>query len=96
MPGQGMIPEQDVVIAFSIKELFVEIRDDIKLMASKMDDKASRADLAQVIDRLDHVDTRLNENDTWKASLRAYVIGTAVGSSLLSGGVLAGLLKVIH
>lgn len=95
MPGQGMVPEQDVVIAFSIKELFVEIRDEIRAMNVKLDEKASLADLQAQAVRVDAVEARLNENDAWRAGLKGYMLGAAVGGGLASGGVIAGLLQVL-
>lgn len=95
MAGQGMIPENDVIIAFSIKELFVEIRDEIKAMSVKMDDKASVVDLMKVEDRITVHDTRLAENDSKWAGLRGYMLGAAVGGGVLSGGMIAGLSKLL-
>lgn len=90
-----MVPEQDVIIAFSIKELFVEIRDDIRAMNVKMDEKASLADLHAQGLRVDALEDRLNENDSWRAGLKGYMLGAAIGGGLASGGVIAGLLQVL-
>ena len=90
-----MIPEQDVIIAFSIKELFVEIRDDLKAMSLKMDDKASLVDLHTLAVKVDGHEQRFSENDAKWAGLKGYMLGAAAGGGLLSGGIIAGVAKLV-
>lgn len=95
------MPEQldDLTVTYGVKELLAEIRDSVTRTETKLDEKASRADLAHVADRVSEIEQanqrRLGDVERGLEAIKNRAIG-ASAIVALAGSVAGYVLAMLN